>query len=150
MVSIDTLGSEFFRWQRIDGQRTSEVGARSRGTDVGAVHFADQRPIIGIQGDHPQRTPDSAERSSLVLPRRAEAWACTEGTLRRRHRPGLIPTISRNRLLRCAWSANPQARATSASRSLVPLIIAFARSTRLTTTYSIGDHPTLCLKAREK
>ena len=48
------------------------------------------------------------------------------------------------------WAEGSNAFATSASRSCVEPIITLARSTRLTPAYSIGDKPTLCLKAREK
>jgi 6-phosphogluconolactonase len=105
-----------------------------------------RRILIFLLGEAKLRTYGAACRPGPVeeMPVRGRR------ALLRRQRPGLIPTISRNRLLRCAWSANPQASATSASGSLVELINALARSTRRTTTYSIGENPRLRLKAREK
>ena len=103
-----------------DAPRTGVKWLRHGKSGVSASHITDQDSIIGTHGST-RVACTSVPRCSLDSPR---------GALLRRHRPGLIPTASRNLLLRCTWSANPQASATSASGSVIPLIITLRDSLR--------------------
>ena len=68
----------------------------------------------------------------------------------RRQSPGLVPTTRRKDLMKCDWSANPQASAICVSLSRVDVNMSLARSTLRDATYAMGEDPRLCLNAREK
>ena len=61
-----------------------------------------------------------------------------------------MPTMRLKDLVKCDWSANPQASAISVSLSAVDVIMCLARSTLRAATYAMGEDPRLCLKARQK
>jgi hypothetical protein len=85
-----------------------------------------------------------ARRDIVPQVERGPAYRC------RRHAAGACPTRFRNALVRCGWSAKPQATAIWDKGAFVRSIISWARSVRRPMTWRANDSPKLTLNARAK